>query len=401
MNSVRFRSFLLCLFVTLLFSNPPDRLFGAADTVAVLPFFNDAHSPTLDWIGESVAETLRESLTTAGVLALSREDRVEVYKRLSVRPNVTLTRATVLRVGDTLDAAQVVSGRFELTAMPAGSTGSRGELKLTASVLDRKRLREGPTLFESGPLEDLSLLESRLAWQCVKYFLPRSAPTEADFLRNRPPVRVDAVESYIRGLLADSPEQQEKLFTRSAQLDPTFSEPAFQLGRIAFDRKEYRTASNWMGKVAATASHYHEAQFVLGLCRYYEGDFDAAAQAFQLVAAQVPLNEVFNDLGAAQSRRNRPEAVANFRKALEGDETDPDYWFNLAYALWKTGKPAEAAKDFQAVLDRTPNDAEAHSLLVRSLRGDTPRVGEQANAERIKKTFEETVFLQLQAELKK
>ncbi len=40
-------------------------------------------------------------------------------------------------------------------------------------------------------------------------------------------------------------------------------------------------------------------------------------------------------------------------------------------------------------------------MLLRCQKGDLPRSGETLNGERIKKTFEETAFLQLQAELKK
>ena len=46
------------------------------------------------------------------------------------------------------------------------------------------------------------------------------------------------------------------------------------------------------------------------------------------------MNEVYDDLGAAQSRLNATEAaLASFRKALEGDSADPDYHFNLGYTL--------------------------------------------------------------------
>ena len=393
------RSFLLCFPFTLCLL--PPQLSAATDTVAILPFFNNSQKADLDWAGESVAETLRESLSAAGILALSREDRVEVYQRLSVRAGVPLTHATVLRIGESLDAAQIVFGGFELSPAPAGSVGTQGQLKLTANVLDRKRLRNGPTFTEAGALEQLSLLESRLAWQCLNYFLPKGNVNEATYLTTHPPVRIDAVESYVRGLLSAAPEQKLKLFLQAAKLDAQYSEPNFQLGRMAFAKKEYRVAQAWMEKVSPTDSHYHEARFVLGLCQYYSGDYDAAAQSLQQVASQVPLNEVFNDLGAAQLRKNRPESVENFRKALEGDESDPDYWFNLGYALWKTGKPLEAAADFQAVLDRSPDDARARELLERAKRGQGPQTGESLNEERIKKTFEETTFLQLQAELKK
>lgn len=355
----------------------------------------------MDWIGESIAERLRESMAGAGILALSREDRVEVYRRLAVRSGPVLTRATVLRIGQTLDAAQIVSGHFEVVAPPAGDATSRGQLKMTANLIDAKHLKEGPQFFETGALEDLSLLESRLAWQCVHYFQPHSAPPEEDYLRDRPPVRIDAVESYIRGLLSDSPEQKQKLFLQAAHLDPRYSEPAFQLGRMAFDRKDYQTAHNWLEKVAATYSNYHEGQFLLALCHYYEGGYDEAIGILQTLAAQVPLNEVFNDLGAAQSRKNQPEALESFHKALDGGESDPDYWFNLGYSQWKNGRPADAAKSFKAVLERNPDDEIARTLMVRCQRGELPHPGETLNAERIKRSFEETVFLQLQAELKK
>jgi tetratricopeptide (TPR) repeat protein len=374
--------------------------FAASDTVAVLPFFNQAHNPSLDWIGESAAETLRESLSSSGVLALPREERVEVYQRLAVRSNALLTHATIIRIGESLDAGKVVYGSYEL-APDAADSKARGTLKITANVIDIKRMKAGPQIFQAGPLENLSLLQSQLSWQFIKYFLPKSAPEETDYLKKRPPVRVEAVESYIRGLLAGGSDQREKLFLQASRLDPKFSDPAFQLGEMAFERKDYRGAIGWLEKVDSATSHFHEAEFLLGLCHYYTANYDKAVELFQKLAADVPLNEVFNDLGAALSRRNKPDAMDNFRKALEGDEADPDYWFNVGYASWKAGKTADAANNFREVLARTPDDREAQALYARAHRGEGPRAGEALNGERVKTTFEETVLLQLQAELKK
>ena len=81
------------------------------------------------------------------------------------------------------------------------------------------------------------------------------------------------------------------------------------------------------------------------------------------MADVVPLSEVFNDLGAAQNRRNLPQAIESFRKALEGDPNDPVYHFNLGYALWKKGDYAAAADRFRAVLDRQPDDEMATLML--------------------------------------
>src|SRR5690349_1421283 len=87
-----------------------------AETTLVLPFFNYSKSPNLDWIGESIAESVRDSLASEGLLVLDRMDRLEAYRRLSVRPGAELTRATILKIGDSLDASTVIYGSYDLTA---------------------------------------------------------------------------------------------------------------------------------------------------------------------------------------------------------------------------------------------------------------------------------------------
>src|ERR1700694_6015199 len=114
-----------------------------ADTVLVLPFFNLSNSANLDWIGESFAETIRESLAGQGVLALSREDRQEAFRRLSIRPYALLTRAS---------------------------------LSITCRILDLKRIKQGPELTELGAIEDLAAIQTHLAWQAVQALAPKTAP---------------------------------------------------------------------------------------------------------------------------------------------------------------------------------------------------------------------------------
>jgi Flp pilus assembly protein TadD len=138
------------------------------------------------------------------------------------------------------------------------------------------------------------------------------------------------------------------------------------------------------------------------LCRYYRGSFADAERSFELVAGSVPLNEVYNDIGAAQIRQNSfPAAVQSIQKAIEGDSSDPDYHFNLGYALWKSGQFVVAAESFRAVLQRSPQDADAIQLLSRCLKGDGPRAGDPKSEgrERIKTSYEETAYRELKAEL--
>jgi tetratricopeptide (TPR) repeat protein len=370
-----------------------------ADTVLVLPFFNYAKEANLDWIGESIAETIHDALSSEGVLVLDRDDRLEAYRRLSMRPNAVLTRASIIKAADALDAAIAIYGEYELlpTAPP-----SRGSLRITAHIMDITRTRPGPEFAEVGALEDLAAMETHLGWQGLQFLIPKTAPSEEEFRKARPPIRVDAMELYVRGLLATAPDQKHRLFTQAARLDERFSQPAFQLGRIYLDKKDYPVASGWLERVNRGDSHYLEAQFLLGLCRYYRGNFGDAEKSFELVAGSVPLNEVYNDLGASQSRQNRyPAAVENFRKAIEGDSSDPDYHFNLGYALWKSAQFTAAADSFRAVLERNPQDADATQLLGRCLKEDGPRAGDPRSEgrERIKTNYEETAYKELKAEL--
>ncbi len=372
-----------------------------ADNYLVLPFFNLSKNSNLNWIGESFTESVREALSSEGLTALDRDDRVNAYRRFSLRPYVLLTKASVVKIGEELDAEQVLFGQFDLTPVPDGAVKSRGSLQITAKLLDLKHFKNGPEFREVGALEDLAALQEHLAWQVLQFLKSGAAPTEAEFKSRHPPVRVDAIESYIRGLLAVSADDKHRLFTQAARLDSHYSQPCFQLGRLFWRKKEYKSAAEWFQKVAADDAHYNESNFFLGLSRYYTGDYAEAQTAFQQVARIAPLNEVYNNLGAAESRRNVPEALLNFQKALEGDESDLAYQFNVGYALWRTGKFQAAAQSFRTVLDRDPNDAQASLLLERCDKGAGPRPGDPRTEalERLKTNYEESAYRQLKAVL--
>jgi tetratricopeptide (TPR) repeat protein len=369
----------------------------------VLPFFNHSKSTNLNWIGESIAESVNDSLASSGVLTLDRGDRLEACRRLSLRPDAELTRASIIKVGQALDASRVVYGSFELLPDPA-NTQSKGSLRLTARIIDLKHMQQGPEFGETGALEDLAAIEVRLSWEALKQLDPDAKLSEQEFFKARPPVRIDAVENYIRGLLASSPEQRSRFFTQAARLDEHYSPPCFQLGKSYWEKKEYKTSAGWFARVAQADPRYLEAQFFLGLCRYYNGDYAGAEQSFETVAAQVPLNEVYNNLGAAQARQNKSAAaIASFTKALEGDSADPDYRFNLGFTLWRAGQYDAAITSLRAAVERNPSDQEATSLLGRALKHDGLRPSDprSENRERVKTNYEEAAYRQLQAELKK
>jgi tetratricopeptide (TPR) repeat protein len=406
-----------CLRIALAF--PALAIPMLAQNTAVLPFSNvskeslsnTASNPagairnpaSMDWIGESIAETLRAAFAARGVLTLERDRVAEAYRRLQLRERTELTEASILKLGEVLDAEQVVHGTFSFApAAAASASASKGSLKIQARVSDRRHLRQSAVFEETGALEDLATLESHLAWRALTVAAPARAPAESEFRSLRTAVPLDALENYIRGLLAPAPEQKEKYFAQAARLGPDFSPPAFELGKIHFERKEYREAAEWLEHVGPAENHYREASFLLGYARYQAGDFEAANKAFQTIAEKVPISTVWNNLGAAQSRQNLPQAVDTFRKALEQDPSDPDYHFNVGYALFKKGDFVAAADRFRAVLDRDPSDQMATLLLGRCLKKQGLRAATASDArlqalERLKDTYEERVYFQLKS----
>ena len=374
-----------------------------ADNFLVLPFFNLSSDRNLDWIGDSLAESIRDALASEGLVALDRPARNDAFERLSIQPYTVLTKATVVKIGQELDAEEVIYGSFQVTPVDNGREKSRGSLQVSAYVLDLKHMKQGSQFGELGPLEDLSSLQRHLSWTTLQVVMGKRAPYEAEFSRRHPAVRVDAMENYIRGLAVTNLSEKHRLFTQAVRLDSHFTQPCFELGKLDMARKEFRSAAEWFQKVTPDDVHYREATFFLGLSLYYIGDFLNAKLAFQSVAAVVPLNEVLNNFGAAESRRNEPEAVDSFKKALDGDESDPTYHFNVGYALWKQARFEEAANRFRAVLDRNPKDEEARALLERCLKRSGPRPGDTKTEglERVKTNYSESAWWQLKAALSK
>jgi tetratricopeptide (TPR) repeat protein len=374
---------------------------AAQESLLILPFSNASKSHNLDWVGESVSETLLEAFAAQGVTVTSPEDRDQTFREMGVRRYALLTRASVLEVAVNLNATRVVSGEFEVLA-PSTPGASKGTLRLTAEILDASKIRRIARLTQAGPLEDLSSLQNQLAWMALQAAIPGLTLSEDEFRRSHPPVRLDAVENYVRGLLATSTDQKHKLLTTAARLAPSYSQPCFQLGKLnLFTLKNYQAAANWLQKVPPTDYHYREALFHLGSARFFTGEFAAASQALRALADIVPLPEVLNNLGAALSRLNDPSAADLFLKAIETDPSDPNFYFNAGYALWRRGNFPAAADQFRAALQRNPDDTAATLMLGRCLKQQPARPGDLRTdaLERLKTEYNESAWLALKAML--
>lgn len=369
-----------------------------AQTYLVLPLVNLTPKPALGWVGESVAESLREAMTRQGMLVIEREDRIEGQRRLALRPNVRLTQASILKLAESLDADRVLFGTFELSeADPGANATAMGQLKLSARSINVRELQSGQDYGASGPLEELASLQANLAWQTLKIFMPQNAPSEDEFLQSRNRLRIDAIENYVRGLLAATPEARDRFFQQALKLEPKYSQAAFQHGKLLFDKGSHPAAILQLEKVQPKDPNYRQAGFLLGLAKFYHADYKGAESAFLRVATELPLSEVYNNLGLVQLRLNSAEALASLRRALEGDDKDPVYHYNLGLALLRRGAHAEAADQFRAVLAREPGDPDATKMLGRALRPPATPVEDASSAGRLKFEMAEAAYWQLKA----
>jgi tetratricopeptide (TPR) repeat protein len=309
---------------------------------------------------------------------------------MGIQPAVRLTQATVLEVAINSDAGVAVFGEFSVT----GQEGAGRTIRILGSVIDVRQMRRVAELDEAGLLDDLSRIQSRLAWKLIRSLRPESPVPLDTYLQEHLAFRLDAMESYIRGLLATGVEQQVRFFSAAARLAPGYPEPSLRLGMIQLDRKDYRSAAEWLGKVPSGTPRFREASFYLALCRHQLGDFATARTLLAAISQEAPLNEVFNNLGAAQARLDQEDALSSFGKAMEADPADPAAYFNAGSYLWRKARFEEAATRFKQVLERTPEDEAAETMIERCDSRQGPKPGDP-RAERLKSRYDESGWLML------
>lgn len=368
-------------------------------TLLVLPFQNNSKVSGLDWIGESFPEILGPRLS--GFFVIDREERRNAFDRIGLPANLPPSRATAYEIARAMELDYVIVGTY---AYDGESFSAR------AQVLDMQRTHLSPPVSASGSLSALIQVETLLARDLMHILAPTVASSRSEFLRTQPVPRLDAFESYMRGLVASSRQDQIARFREAVRLDPTYTQAIFQLGKSLYDARAYAAAASWLERIPRSDPLAREANFYLGISDYYQNQYEKAQNAFAFVASRLPLTEVYNNLGVVAGRRGQKTASEYFEHAVEADPGDPDYHFNLAIALARNGDPAGASRQLRELLALRPSDAEAKSLLDALNRPQL--ITDAATAapsikpaevklplERIKRNYDEALFRELAFEL--
>ena len=164
----------------------------------------------------------------------------------------------------------------------------------------------------SGALSNLIDVQTVLAWELLEQMPAPPSMTREQFLKASAPIRLDAFEDYIRGIMAADHQQKVRYFRNALKLNPNYTPAMMQLGKTYYDNHEYESASLWFSRIPKDDPAAGEAIFLLGMSEFYRGSFEKAFAAFNLLSTRLPLTEVYNNMGVVEARRGHHAAAVEY-----------------------------------------------------------------------------------------
>jgi len=361
-------------------ASPPPALY------LVFPFENDGASPTLEWLGEGLEELTIQQLSAAGEQVFSHEGRSEELDRSGLPPSAKLSQASMLRIAQNMDADFVIFGRF---------TSDGRSLTIESRILRISPVRLLPAVRETGPLDSLMELHLKVLWRLLTLNDHSYRQSFEEFSKMQRPLRLDAFEHYVRGLLATEDDARLRELREAARLEPEWPDPDFAIGDAYYSRRDCGSALPWFAKVPKSHDRYVEATFESGVCHLLMNQPDQADAVFTSLqeflrtsmVSGADLPEILNDLALALAREGKtPAAIADLRRATELDPDVDDYPFNLGLLAYGSKDFAGAAEFFRDASNREPDDPENRALIIQSLE----KSGNKTEADEERNTAEET-----------
>lgn len=281
---------------------------GGSRVLLVLPFDNRTGQPSLEWMREAAAEILSMRFASAGFQPTSRADRMYALDHLGLPQGFQPSRASAIKLAQTLDADSIVVGSY--------TTDGSG-IVAEATLVDVPGLRMLPEVSARGEMKDLIAVFGELAWKLTKQLDPNFSVAEETFAAAGSGIPLTAYEQYIRGIT--EPDQAERLrhLQNAVKLSPGFGQAWMALGREDYNGQQYQDAAEAFAKVDRNGTDGLEADFYRGLSLLFSGDYPHAEIAFVDVARVLPLAEVVNNEGVAESRQGK-DATSLFIQAAPG-----------------------------------------------------------------------------------
>jgi len=344
----------------------PPGVAGAEQTpvaprVLVMPFTVtvEAGAPggagTALWLGEAASILLSEQLTSSGNPALTRDERLVVFSKLNLPMSASLTRATMIRVGEIIGASDIVIGDVRLS----------DRLHVRARVVRLATGQEMPTVSDEGDLGAIVDLFARVASKVGALTGRAPAPRAG---AGAPALPLEVFENYVKGLVATTPAAQQRfleLARRQVSNDPSI---LLALWNVYTAQSAHDKALAVASAVSDASPRAPEARLAMGLSLIALRRFDGAYKTLTALDGSAPRAAVANALGVVQLRRGAvppgtPSAASCFRRAVDAAPEDTQFLFNLGYAQALAGNSAEALTWLREVVRFDSADTDAHIVM--------------------------------------
>lgn len=364
---------------------------GHGRILLVLPFDNRTGQPSLDWVREAAPEILNRRFSSAGFAPMNRKERLYALDHLGLPQNFQPSRASSLKLAQTLDADSIIVGSFLMDGT---------NIVAEAHVVDVQHLRMSAPITARGEMQDVIAVFSSLAWKVTREIDPGFPIAEETFIAAGKSVRLDAFEQYIRGITEPDHEERLRHLKQATLLSPDLEAAWMALGREYYGAQQYEEAAAAFARVGHNDPDALEAGFYRGLSLLFSASYPQAEKAFADVARVLPLAEVLNNQGVAAARQGH-DGSSLFIAAETTDPNSADYHFNLAVSLKRRGETNGAIAELTQCLRLRPGDSEAQDLI-KEWKNPTPAApasgADQDSAakpdplERIVRTFDADAF---------
>lgn len=324
-----------------------------APRILIVPFESATRDGRTYWLGEAVALLLADDVNARGLGAITRPARERAYERIHLPPNAVLSRATVIKVGELVGAAQVIVGDVRVNG---------DDLTIRARPIRIDVGRADADVTEHGTLADLFTLVQKVARRVV----PGGADPGAS-----PAPSLHAFEQYVKGLLAEHPSSQVEFLEAALKLDPAYDRARLALWDARTAQGEHGAALAAARAVSPSSRQARRARFLAGVSLISLKQYDEAFTLLKELQDAAPDPAILNNLGVIQLRRAAPAEtgtpVSFLTKAVEAAPDDSDILFNLGYAYALDRDPQGAIYWLREALRRDPADGDAHFILASAL----------------------------------
>jgi Tfp pilus assembly protein PilF len=304
------------------------------------------------WVGEAARLLLLDDFDRLGVPVVSRDESNVAFDRLQLPMSPTLTRATMIRVGELVGASAIVYGDVRLG----------DQLTVRSRLLRLESGTAAPDVTETGALSDIYPLFDRTAANLAKTAGPLGMPAA----RTEPAMPLPVFEDYVKGLVAPTPSAQQKLLESALKQAPHDARLLVALWSVYSAQGQNEKALSVANGVAKNSTLSRRARFLTALSLIELNRLDGATEQLTALDREKASPVLQNALGIVELRRLPPAPVAAvpyFSRAVSAEPSNTDYLFNLGYAKALAQDAAGAVNELREAVRFDAANGDAHLVM--------------------------------------